>query len=310
MNNAITAAACPLCGKSFARSYRVDGTPVPLRFAACPDCGIAIRAEPESVQALYDDHYSEGITGGFRSEGKDRHDRFTLRALARHAAPPGRLLDIGCAAGDFLDAARRSGWEVAGVEMQERSAALARAKGIPVHSPFLDAIPAGETFDAITMLDVFEHIRDPAGFLPAVAARLAPGGVLYVETPNFGSIFRRLRGGAWMAFIPFHEILYSPRALARTLVAARLDILFQTTYAASPLCYDGLRRLRIHEPFYNAGLLVSSALRKAGSGALTRSALLRSLASGISTVLNWPFEISLARLLHAGDQLITIARPR
>jgi len=265
------------------------------------------RTEPAGASSLYDDEYSASITGGFRSEGSRAHARFTLRALGRFRPLPGRLLDVGCAGGDFLEVARDGGWDVRGVELQAASAQLARSKGITVYSPTVEQVPSHECFDAVTVLDVLEHVREPRAFLDGVCRHLKPGGLLYVDTPNYTSMFRRLLGRKWMAFVPHHELLFSPQALAGLMSDAGLRVRYQRTYACSLLSYDGLRRMRVHEPVYNVAVLARSALRKLRLAGTVESRAVGRIARGFSRAVNWPFEMALGRLLGAGDQLVIIA---
>jgi len=174
-------------------------------------------------------------------EGEDAQDRVResdalresyferrLRSLEEYLRPAGpsgrgrRLLEIGCASGRLLSLARRSGWEVEGVEM---SAALARAArelnpGCAVHEgDFLEiaGLPP-RSFDAIICLDVLEHVLAPGAMLRRVADLLKPGGAALFQTPNARSLRARFHGHRWNMLIPeYHFHLFSPAALARLL---------------------------------------------------------------------------------------------
>jgi SAM-dependent methyltransferase len=298
---------CCLCGRRIAPADRAFRCGDGLAFVECSECGVPSRTEPANAGALYDDDYSESITEGFRSEGSRAHARFTLRNLGRFCPERGRVLDVGCAGGDFLCVARDDGWDVRGVELQAASAQLARSKGITVYSPSMEQIPPDERFDAVTLLDVLEHVREPRAFLEHLCSHLKPGGPLYVETPNYASMFRRLLGRKWMAFVPHHEVLYSPGALACLLSESGLHVGYQRTYACSLFSYDGLRRMRIHEPAYNLAVLLLSASRKLHMAGIVESRAARLAVRGVSKVANWPFETLMGRLLGVGDQLVMIA---
>lgn len=140
--------------------------------------------------------------------------------LLRHRPGGGRLLDVGCATGTFLEAMERHpGWRVHGVELSEAAASLARAKGLSVTvGDFVAAdLPAG-AFDVVSAWDVLEHMHDPDVFLGRVRELLRPGGVFVLRTPDTRSLNRRLFGRYWAGWdIPRHLCVYSSVELRRAL---------------------------------------------------------------------------------------------
>src|SRR5437762_13055581 len=124
---------CELCGStSKTYVYEVNGVPI----ARCDDCGLvfaAVRPQPGELAELYDSGYYEdaeqvGYAGYAAAEDrKRRHDRSLLDEIERLGAP-GRMLEIGCAYGYFLDEARQRGWQVRGVEPSAHAAREARSR--------------------------------------------------------------------------------------------------------------------------------------------------------------------------------------
>ena len=97
------------------------------------------------------------------------------RARARASRPAGRLLDVGCHVGTFIELAERAGFEVAGVEPSRWAAkrAEARVRG-PVHVGVVEDAPLPEgAYDVVTMWDVIEHLPDPASHAARRALRAA-----------------------------------------------------------------------------------------------------------------------------------------
>lgn len=192
--------ACPLCD-----------APAPSlhcrlpRFAVyrCADCTLRFRyplPTRDELTTMYEDDryhasvYFENAHAGYDERSPEiRIYRRALRDLGA-LAHPGRLLDVGCATGVFLDLARGAGWRVQGVELSSRHAASARTEfALDVwEGDFLEApFPAG-AFDVITMWDFLEHVLDPHAVLAKARELLAPGGVLLVFTIDTASLFNRV----------------------------------------------------------------------------------------------------------------------
>jgi SAM-dependent methyltransferase len=122
-------------------------------------------------------------------------DRQRLRLLRRHVAPPARLLDAGAGRGRFVAAARRAGYDAAGIEPDP---ARATAGGAAVRPASIESatIDAG-TLDAITCWHVLEHVADPGAATAQLASWLRPGGILLVGAPNLASLQARVGGPRW-----------------------------------------------------------------------------------------------------------------
>ncbi len=192
--------SCALCGATaLALHCRLP------RFSVyrCAGCTLRFRhplPDAAELRAMYEDDryhesvYFENARAGYRERAPEiRIYRRALADLAR-VARRGRLLDVGCATGVFLDLARAAGWKVQGVELSARHAAYARtAFGLEVwEGDFRDAPFAPASFDAITMWDFLEHVLAPRAVLAQARRLLAPGGVLLVFTIDATSLFNRL----------------------------------------------------------------------------------------------------------------------
>jgi len=147
---------------------------------------------------------------------KETTYRRFLAALPRRVAG-GRLLDVGCAFGFLLAVAREHGYDAYGLDPNADAIEHARREfGGHVHAGPLDAgaFP-GVRFQVVTLIDVLEHIADPAGLLSALAERLEPRGVVLAVLPNAASLTRRVLGRRWPHYAPEHLFLWTPRALRR-----------------------------------------------------------------------------------------------
>lgn len=192
----------------------------------CEECTIRFRyplpSEGELIDMYEDPEYHESAYfdnahAGYRSNAPEiRIYRRGLQDLERLGAP-GRLLDVGCARGVFLDLARRAGWPVVGIELSETHASYARKQfGLEVWSgDFLQAPFEAGTFTAITMWDFLEHVLDPRAVLGLAHRLLAPDGVLLVFTIDSASLFNRIASVAYLAtggrLVRPLELLYDAR---------------------------------------------------------------------------------------------------
>jgi trans-aconitate methyltransferase len=109
-----------------------------------------------------------------------------LRALgARVRARPRRLLDVGAHSGRLMSLAARDGWHVEGIELNPRTAAQAAlSTGAAVHHGNIFSVEPRAPFDAVTLVDVLEHIPEPRRALTRAAGWLRQGGVIAVKVPN------------------------------------------------------------------------------------------------------------------------------
>ncbi len=128
----------------------------------------------------------------------------------------GRILDVGCGNGLFLSWMKELGWEVVGVEPDEKAVKVAREEyGLEVYQGTLESIKFPDnSFDVITMSHVIEHVPDPLTLLYECKRILKPGGKLIVITPNIKSLGCSIFGKDWLHWDPpRHLFLFSPRSL-------------------------------------------------------------------------------------------------
>lgn len=169
--------------------------------------------------------------------------------LIRQEFPyPGRVLDIGCALGFFLDMARAEGWEAVGIELSGFAAQWARNKlGLDVRTgTLLDAhLPKG-CFDVVTLWATIEHLADPIGTLREAHRILRPGGLILITTGEVEGILDRLsKGLCYWYEPPAHLYYFSTRTLRAMLQKAGFHSLRVQGVEMAP---------RMIGPFRRAGL--------------------------------------------------------
>ena len=215
--------ACPLCGSG-------SHPPEHLRHSLlrCSSCGLVYAGSFGDSPQLYDDAYN--VAGEYdeylrlaeeAAQGK-LHLMWGMRRFFDENRNPGRLLDVGCSTGRFMLAAKRRGWETAGVEIAPTAAEVARRlTGAPVHAGTLPELEKTETFDAVTAWEVLEHVTKPADFIARAVAVVRPGGRLCISVPNWESPWMRVSPLAehWP---PYHLTYWSPAPLRRLMREAGL----------------------------------------------------------------------------------------
>jgi 2-polyprenyl-3-methyl-5-hydroxy-6-metoxy-1,4-benzoquinol methylase len=139
------------------------------------------------------------------------------RLKAYHGRIPasGRLLDVGCGCGAFVAMAEAAGYDANGLEPGVEQVKIAQRLGRNV-------VPGGwedikGSADAITLLDVFEHLPDPSGCLYHLKQHLTPRGVLIVEFPEWGCPKAREEGLKWRHVKPLQHLFLPDEQAARTL---------------------------------------------------------------------------------------------
>ncbi|MBI4614031.1 MAG: class I SAM-dependent methyltransferase [Planctomycetes bacterium] len=146
-------------------------------------------------------------------------DRETLqRNLRRHLArirqyrPSGRMFEIGCAYGFFLDLAKEF-WQVEGIDISATAADYARRiLGVDAFSGDFLAHPieAG-TIDVFCLWDTLEHLRRPDLYVEKMARCLRPAGIVCLTTGDVRSLNARFRGRKWRLIIPPTHLYYFSR---------------------------------------------------------------------------------------------------
>ena len=121
--------------------------------------------------------------------------------------PPGKVLDVGCGRGLLLQAFRERGWQVQGTEFSAHAARIPReALGLDVAvGDLVEQKFPSETFDAVTLWHVLEHVPDPRVLIAEISRILKPGGVLFLGIPNVGGWEARLCRDKWFHLdVPRH----------------------------------------------------------------------------------------------------------
>lgn len=137
---------------------------------------------------------------------------------------PGRLLELGCSSGDFLQRKQSEGWNVEGIEASAYAADMAQARGFNVHQAAVesvDLVPPAGGYDVVAAWMVLEHTHQPLHALSRARAWVRPGGSLALSVPDAGSAEFSWFGDAWYALqLPTHLFHFTSRTLKTVLERA------------------------------------------------------------------------------------------
>jgi 2-polyprenyl-3-methyl-5-hydroxy-6-metoxy-1,4-benzoquinol methylase len=185
---------------------------------------VQVREQPtvEELRALYGDGYFR--RGKYDEDlAQRRETERRLELLRRAGVPQGaRVLDAGCATGDFV-AAGSSRYEMWGLDVSAHATALARAQSPGcAHRIFTGFVEDQQFeagyFDAIVLWDVIEHLWDPRRVLTRLVEHLRPGGALFVSTPDIGAPIARVMRARWAFMTPPEHLGFFKRETLRFLL--------------------------------------------------------------------------------------------
>jgi SAM-dependent methyltransferase len=240
---------CPsCCGKAdfMFRScdYNRGVSPTPFDYCRCAACGLIFLSNVPSDLGRYypENYYAIPRTEVELVAAAESLQSWKLNTVLRFVRT-GRLLEIGPAYGLFAFLAKRAGFDVTVIERDSRCCQFLRQTvGIEVvestdPSAALDDLAP---FDAIVLWQVIEHLPDSWRVIAAAARRLAPNGVLLVDTPNPDSMQFKLFGPHWAHVdAPRHVVLIPVSLLTNWATLENMQTAWMTASGDSAKGYNG-----------------------------------------------------------------------
>jgi 2-polyprenyl-3-methyl-5-hydroxy-6-metoxy-1,4-benzoquinol methylase len=215
------ASHCPVCD-ALPGAHTLLFTKQQATFVRCSNCAFVFinpRPSAEWLAARYE-YYGVAYFTNRSKLASDfhaaRHD-FELTLLGR---PHGRLLDVGCATGSFVSAAKAAGFDARGIDISPESTRYGREElglALDVGDLYERRYPA-ETFDIVTLWATLEHLPDPNRFLAEARRLLAPGGRIAISVPNYASLAQRMLGRR-DRYVGIDHVNYFTQATARRILS-------------------------------------------------------------------------------------------
>ena len=210
---------CPICGDG-------SGQPRPLNrsgFLHCRVCDLVWTERRLEIPDLVEHYETREPSDAVRRARLALYDSFLRECGQQVGHRAGRLLDVGCGWGDFVERAARSGWDARGIEPSPRIADDASRRGLRVAPGTLEDLPVDwSCFDLITYWDVFMFVDHPHRELERAVARLRPGGSIYICTRQHAIL--RQYDRAWRSAlrrlglpnpVVYHPFNFAPRTIRR-----------------------------------------------------------------------------------------------
>lgn len=203
----------------------------------CSVCGVGYlrpRLAPDLIVASY----SEAEDETFVAQNPERIATFErnfgrmMKLLGVTAGRGASVLDVGCAGGAFLAAARTLGFAAIGIEPSRWMCDFAqREYGVDARQGTLEEQSFEEnSFDVVTLWDVLEHVPEPRETLAEIHRVLKPGGHLLVTYPDRGTWLARLLGRKWPFLLSVHLTYYTRATIKRQLEQAGFVVDFRRPY--------------------------------------------------------------------------------
>jgi len=226
-------------------------------------------ADPLGLQRLYgEDYFKQYKAAEDTPQYRQRVEMYRQEyaRLSRHVSG-GRVLDVGCGLGDFLQLFDPSRWERYGIEVSDHARGVAASRGVRCDVP----PEPEEFFDLVVFRGTIQHLDEPVRAVKDAVRRLKPGGhIVFLATPNIGGICYRLFQEHPALSPRYNYMLVSDRILRQILENLGMEVVkFEFPYLGSPYARPGrdlwrflLRCLGIRRPFAFWGNMLECYARK------------------------------------------------
>jgi len=257
------AIACEVCGGSrqdliFTGGDRLHGVEGTFNLVKCQDCGLVFVCPrpPYEEMAKY---YPQDEYDLYRQAAglKDR----SMEELGRLQSPrkgrievykrPGKLLDIGFGDGSFLYFMGECGWDVAGVDFNEKMVESLKETGIDARAGQLeDAGYQDGEFDVVTLWGVLEHVQSPRRTIDEIARITSDQALLVIYTQNAAAPEARWLGRDWFIYeVPRHLYSFDPDTIAKLLAPSGFcvsEIVYETPLYYCQMNWQYFKERRLH----------------------------------------------------------------
>jgi SAM-dependent methyltransferase len=217
------AESCPLCSsREISEKYLIESYDLPFYIFSCSHCGFLFmnpRFNEKAVRDFYnEDYYSGKGNYSYHDEREsEKHSSSVWDARIKNIRKykkSGNFLDIGSSFGGLLKSAGRY-FNPYGIEISPYAADHScQVPGLTIHRGTLEDHPfSHDFFSVISMVELIEHLGDPASAVEECFRLLNRGGLLLIQTANLEGLQARILGDRYAYFMPGHLSYFSLRNL-------------------------------------------------------------------------------------------------
>lgn len=256
---------CPICGGNEGEVVFVKNG-FDHKRCCCGMIYVPEVLKDEYLNIIYaDNEFAEDTHNGFRAEPRKSFIESIynegLNLISAYGVAKGKLLDVGCSSGLFMEFAKNRGFVVQGIEPSQYAVDYAKKLGLDASQGyFRKRIVEGGSVDLITLWDVLEHCESPTDILNDIYYTLKPGGVLFLQVPNVMGIAPRIMRQACNMFTGFGHInLFGPETIKKVLEKCGFsDIRMQSVISEISVVNN---YLNYYDPYFGPSLDRESILR-------------------------------------------------
>jgi len=230
MNKSMIEISCPVC---FSEYKQLWGEKYGFNFVCCDECGfVFVNPRPSSSDMI--NYYENSKASAFFQSNiiaPTEQNRIELIVKPRLSYIDekypfkGKWLDIGCSSAILLAEAKKSGWDVVGLDFEKNAIAAAERKGVSMLDQPIESLGIKFEFHLITLFEVLEHLSNPREVLEACYAATVKSGSIIITVPNIeGFEFESLGVNHTNICPPSHLNYFSPSTLSRLLLDVGYDI--------------------------------------------------------------------------------------
>jgi len=194
-----------------------------FKYKKCEKCSLVyvspVLKENEIIKMYKNSTYSNswGKILSNKTEYKFNQAKFdnVLKDIKKISKIKGKLLDVGCAVGQFLDTFKKDGWETFGIELNDFERKISQNKGHKVYSKKIEAnFLSKRNFDMVSILEVLEHVYNPEKVMKSIHRVLKKNGLLVIIVPNVESLAASIMQSRCNMFLGMsHITMFSPITL-------------------------------------------------------------------------------------------------
>ena len=219
------------------------------RIVKCEKCGlIYVNPQEENIEKLYEKTEDENYEKSKESRAITfKRDIEYIEKFEKR----GKILDMGCSSGIFLEVAKNNGWDIYGTELSEWGYKKAKKITPNIFNKKLgDCNIKNDFFDVVTMWDLIEHLTNPNEELERVYKILKKNGLLVLSTPNIGSCFSKIMGIKWLNIIRMHIFYFDKKTIKKILEKNGFKVIKIKSYPRTIILKYAIEWLKPYKKIY------------------------------------------------------------